>query len=205
MKKLVVLMMTALTMISPVEKETLSKKERKFATKYLESSMKDIFKSIKNLTPEQWNYQASPDSWSVAGACEHLLIAEQAIHQNITQNIIKNEKFRVIVPEATRVSDQTVIDIISDRSPAKRVKTAPPFEPKGLVKSPEDFIAKFKAARQINIDFTKSSQDDLKAYYFDSPAGKISAYQWIILLSAHAQRHHKQMKEVMENQGFPAQ
>jgi len=197
-------MMTALTIINPVEEETLSKKERRFAIKYLESSMKDIFKSIEKLTPEQWNYQASSDAWSVAGVCEHLLIAEQAIHQNITQNIIKNEEFRVIIPEASRISDQTVIDIISDRSPGKRVKTAPPFEPKGLVDSPKDFMTKYKAARQINIDFTKNSQDDLKAYYFDSPAGKISAYQWIILLGAHAERHHKQMKEVMDNQGFPA-
>lgn len=198
-------MMTSLAIISPVEKETLTKKERKFAVKYLESSMKDVFKTIKNLSPEQWEYQASPDSWSVAGACEHLLIAEQAIHQNITQNVIKNEKYRVIVPEATKVSNQTVIDIISDRSPAKRVKTAPPFEPKGLVDSPEDFIKKFKAARQRNIDFAKTSQDELKAYYLDSPAGKISAYQWIILLSAHADRHRGQMEEVMDHNGFPAQ
>lgn len=198
-------MMTALAIINPAEEETLTKKERRFAIKYLESSMKDIFKSIEKLTPEQWNYQATPDSWSVAGVCEHLLIAEKNIHQNITQNIIKNEKFRVIIPEGKRISDQTVIDIISDRSPEKRVKTPPPFEPKGLVDSPKDFMAKFKAARQTNIDFTKTSQDDLKAYYFDSPAGKISAYQWIILLSAHAERHHKQMKEVMNNQGFPAQ
>lgn len=203
MKKLILLFVTVLIPMGSTSEGKLTKKERKFAVNYLESSMKSIFKTIDGLSQEQWNFQASAETWSVAGACEHLFIAENAIYRNITENIIKNDKFKVTVPESERITDQQVINTISDRSPGRRVKTPPPFEPKGIFATPQDFMKAYKKARQKNIDFTKKSEDDLKAYYFDSPAGKISAYQWIILLSAHAERHLGQMKEVMANSDYP--
>lgn len=203
MKKVVTVLMASLAIFTPIEEGKISKKERKYAIKYLESSMQGVFKTIKGLSKEQWNYQATPESWSVAGACEHLFIAEQTIGKNVSENIIKNESFRVVIPESERITDQGVIDFIRDRSPSKRVKTPPPFEPKGLFDTPADFIEQYKAARQKNIEFTQTTDAELKSYYFDSPAGKISAYQWLILLSAHAERHTAQMKEVKEDSGFP--
>ncbi len=203
MKKLVLIIAAALAPFTFPNGGKVSKKEKAFAIKYMESSMKDIFKSIKGLSAEQWNYKASESSWSVAGTCEHLFIAEQAIGQNVKNNIIKNESFRLTIPESEKITDKQVIEKISDRTPANRVKTAPAFEPKGMFSSPKEFIAKYKEARKQNIEFLKNTEDELKAYYFESPVGKISAYQWLLLLSAHAERHHRQMKEVISATNFP--
>ena len=183
---------------------TLSKKERKVAVNLLESSMKDIFKTIEKMSLEQWNYQFSKDSWSVAGTCEHLFIAENAIYNNISQNVISDEKNRNNVQPGEKVTDEQVIDKISDRTPANRVKTAEPFEPKGMFASPKEFIENYKAARLKTIAFVETTDSALKEYYQQSPAGNISAYQWMLLLGAHANRHHGQMKEVMADQSFPS-
>lgn len=179
----------------------LSKKERRFASDYLESSMNDLFKGIRSLTPEQWNYTPADGGWSIAGACEHLLIAEQATYLLITRKILTNEALKE--SPATLMTDQQVIDFIRDRSPERRVKTAVSFEPKGALSSPEDFINQFTRARAQQIDFTNTSKDDMKGYFFESPAGKISAYQWLLVAAAHSERHFAQIKEVMRDTNYP--
>lgn len=201
MKKLILLVSALFTLYHAPAEGKLNKKERKFATSYLESSMKALFKGIRHLTPEQWNYQPANGGWSIAGACEHLMVAEQSTHMLITQKIITNEALKAA--PGILITDEQVIDFIRDRSPENRVKTAPPFEPKGTLTSPEDFIEKFKTARQQHINFAKTSEADMKSYFFDSPAGKISAYQWLLVAAAHSERHFAQIKEVMDDTSYP--
>lgn len=194
-------MSAVLSMYHTPAEGMLSKKERKFAVNYLESSKKDLFSGIRNLTQEQWNYTPTDGGWSIAGACEHLLVAEQATYLLITQKILNNEGLKAS-PEV-HITDQQVIDFIRDRSPERRVKTAARFEPKGALSSPEAFIRQFTKARAQQIDFTKNSKDDMKAYFFESPAGKISAYQWLLLAAAHSERHFAQIQEVMQDANYP--
>lgn len=189
------------TMYHPPADGTLNKKERKFAVNQLEASMQKLFKNIEGMSEAQWNYTPADGGWSVAGACEHLLVAEQSTYALITQKILPDESLKEV--PSTLMTDQQVIDFIRDRSPERRVKTVPRFEPKGLLKSPADFKAKFKEARQKHIEFAQESDDAVKSYFFDSPAGKISAYQWLLVASAHSERHLAQMKEVMKDSAYP--
>ena len=178
-----------------------SKKERKFVTKYMESSMDQLFNGIEDLNEAQWNFTPADGGWSVAGTCEHLLIAERGFYNLIEGRILTSEDNRAQPDELT--SNEAVIEFIKDRSPSKRVKTPAPFEPTGAVKSPADFMEKYKVARQKLMDYIKTTEKELKSYYWESPAGKISAYQWLILASAHTERHFAQMQETMAEAGYP--
>lgn len=201
MKKLVVIMTAVMTAFASPDSGELTKKERKFAYKYLETSMDAMFRGIENLTEDQWNFEPADGGWSVAGTCEHLLIAERGFLSLIPQTILENEANKAAPDQP--VTDDEVISFIKDRSPARRVKTAPGFEPTGALANPAEFMKKYKEARQKLIEFTKTSDAALKSYYFQSPAGKISAYQWLLLASAHTERHFGQMEEVMAETGFP--
>ena len=203
--KHIVMLFTALTLgLTPYNTGELSKKERKQATRLLENSMKDLFKGIKDLSEAQWNYKPADGRWSVAETCEHLLIAEKGFYPLITQRILTNEAFREAPVESERITDQQVIDKISDRSPENRVKTTPQAEPKGHVKSRDEFMTAYETTRQKLVDYANTSDAALKSYYFQSPAGKISAYQWLLLAGAHTQRHFAQIKELMEDPGYPS-
>ena len=180
---------------------TPTKKERKFVTKYMEASMDKLFEGIEDLDEAQWNFTPADGGWSVAGVCEHLLIAENGFYSLIEKRILTDEANRS-QPDKL-VSNQEVIDFIKDRSPSQRVQTAPPFEPSGSLNSPEEFMVQYKEARTKLIEYIKTTEAELKGYYWQSPAGKISAYQWLILASAHTERHFAQMKEVMAEKGFP--
>ena len=203
--KHIVMLFTALTLgLAPNNAGELSKKERRQATRLLETSMKELFKGIENLSEEQFNYKPSDGGWSIAENCEHLLIAERGFFPLITQKILKNEAFREAPADGEKVTDQQVIDFINDRSPSKRVTTRPQAEPKGEIKAIQQFVKLYQPARQRLMDYASTSDDELKNYYYQSPAGKISAYQWLLLAGAHTQRHFAQIKEVMEDPGYPS-
>jgi hypothetical protein len=44
----------------------------------------------------------------------------------------------------------------------------------------------------------------LRDHAIDSPLGKkLDAYQWVLFISAHSERHTKQINEVKADAGFP--
>jgi hypothetical protein len=47
---------------------------------------------------------------------------------------------------------------------------------------------------------------DLRDHALESPLGqKLDAYEWILFIGAHSERHTKQIKEVMADANFPKQ
>ena len=45
---------------------------------------------------------------------------------------------------------------------------------------------------------------DLRDHAIDSPLGKkLDAYEWVLFIGAHSERHTKQMQEVKDAPGFP--
>jgi hypothetical protein len=54
------------------------------------------------------------------------------------------------------------------------------------------------------LDYVRSGQDDLRHHVAQHPAGyTLDGYQWILLLSAHTQRHVAQIEEVKADPSFP--
>ncbi|MEO9805752.1 MAG: DinB family protein [Reichenbachiella sp.] len=201
--KTISLMMLALVLMSAGSNSSLSKKEIKYSTKYLDSSMSLAFSAVENISTEQWNYQPDVDTWSIAGICEHMLIAEKNILVLIQNKIITDEANRN-VDLSDLVTNEDIILGLKDRGEGKRRKTNERFEPTGALKTPAQFMKEYQAARQATVEFIKTTEINLNDYYWPSPLGnKLSAYQWTILLSAHAERHTAQIVEVQSSDGYP--
>jgi hypothetical protein len=62
----------------------------------------------------------------------------------------------------------------------------------------------FLESRARTLDYMKDTPD-LRAHAMDSPLGRpLDAYQWLLYISAHSERHTKQIQEVMTNANFPS-
>lgn len=195
--------MLALVLTSAGSNRSLSKKEIRYTTGYLDSSMSLAFSAVENLSQEQWTYQPDPETWSIAGICEHMLISEKNVLILIQNKIITDEANRS-VDEADLITNEELIVGLKDRGEGKRRKTNERFEPTGALKTPAQFMNEYKAARKATMDFVKNTDVNLNAYYWASPLGnKLSAYQWTILLSAHAERHTAQIVEVQSTVNYP--
>ena len=54
------------------------------------------------------------------------------------------------------------------------------------------------------MDYVRTTNDDLRDHFGPHPMlGTMDAYQWILLISAHSERHTKQIEEVKADPNFP--
>ena len=82
---------------------------------------------------------------------------------------------------------------------------APEFlQPKRRWPDRETLIAHFKQSRDRNIAYIQTTEDDLRSHFMDHPLLKtIDAYQVMLLLSAHCERHTAQIDEVKADPHYP--
>jgi hypothetical protein len=179
--------------------QELTQADRDKAVQYLESTKKDVLDATQGLTPAQWNFKPAPDRWSIAECMEHIAAAEDFILGNIQENIMK-------APPAPGRDVVAIDAAIIENVPARKTKVqAPePIKPTNRFGSPQAAIDHFVASRAKTEEFVKTAQG-LRDHAVDSPggAGKWDAYEFVLLIAAHSERHTNQIKEVKADPNYP--
>jgi uncharacterized damage-inducible protein DinB len=188
--------------LSLLPAETVSKGDRDHAMSYLHATRKMFLDSLAGLSPAQWTYKPAADRWSIAECAEHIAVTEDALFTRITQKIVASPVASAAQRAETKGKDEKVLAVIPDRSDKRKAPEA--IQPKGRWKTVADLTAHFKQTRDRTIAWIESTQDDLRAHVDTHPSvGPIDAYQWILLVSAHSERHLRQIEEVKASPGFP--
>jgi hypothetical protein len=200
MKKVLVLIATiALVSFSPPDK-TITKEEKSYADKLLKDTEKGVFDAVKGLSEAQLKFKPAPDQWSVEECVKHIAISETNLWGMVdgTLKQAANPEKRMDI----KMTDEQVVKGLEDRT--NKVKTADAFKPENTpFKSSEDALASFKQNRQKLIDYVKSTNGDLRNHVASSPIGTYDAYQLILLIGAHSNRHTQQIEEVKADPNFP--
>ncbi len=177
--------------------ELTADKER--AMQYLESTKKNIVEATRGLSTAQWNFKAGPDRWSVAEVMEHIAAAEDLIRGMIIEKAMKGGP-----PEPGRnlkKIDDGVVAMIPDRSHKAQAPLA--LKPTNRFASPEGSLKHFLESRAQTEEFLNNTPD-LRQHVTDSSLGtKLDAYEWVLFLAAHSERHLKQIQEVKSDPNFP--
>ena len=196
-KRFLACLALALTLVSSAFAQTQAEKDK--ALKYLESTKQGVIDATKGLSAAQWNFKSGPDRWSVAEVMEHIAAAEDYIRGNITENVMKAPPRAD--GEDVAALDQAVLAKVPDRS--HKAQAPDPLKPTNRFGSPEAALKHFLESRQTTENFLMS-HDDLRAHATDSPMGKkLDGYQWVLFLTAHSERHTKQILEVKADPNFP--
>jgi hypothetical protein len=96
--------------------------------------------------------------------------------------------------------DAFVRAAIPDRS--HKAKAPEPLTPTGRW-TPAEALEHFQKSRGRTIAFLQSTPD-LRAHLVDSPLGQpLDGYEWLLFISAHSERHTKQILEVKADPNFP--
>lgn len=179
---------------------TISKKERKYATDLLQNSQKSLERSIEGLSDEQLSYKISDSSWSVEGNVKHLASVEQTIMGMIEDALKKpaNPEKRADI----KVTDEQMVKNYEDRS--NKVKTLPSLEPQNnSFTSTSEALASIKQNREKAISFVNSTKEDLRNHVIEYPFGSYDCYQSILILGSHMNRHIQQIEEIKSQAEFP--
>lgn len=179
----------------------VTKEERKAAVKYLKHTQKLLRDAVKGLSDEQLKWKPAPDKWSVFEVSEHLALAEVFLFDLINGGVMK-------APANATKTSSVSIELIMQKVPDRTQKfPAPePIQPdKARWETMEATMEEFNRRRANTINFVDKGNDDMRERFMMNPAfnAELDGYQWIIFLSAHTERHVKQILEVKANANFP--
>lgn len=179
--------------------QALSADELKRAGDYLKKTSDAFVAATKGLSEAQLKFKTAPDRWSVADVAEHIVATEDRLLGMVRGKVMK-------APARTEPVDvKEVDDFILKAIPDRTNKAQAPEElkPTNRFGSTAETMKHFKTSRAATVKFLKET-DGLRAHAVDSPLGKkLDAYQWILFIGAHCERHTKQILEVKADPGFP--
>ena len=174
--------------------------ERELALQHLHASRRRLLETVQGLTPEQRSFKPAADCWSVADCVEHIIVVEHFVLDSVDRRLQS-------APEPEKQAETVGKDeVIQERVPARnfRVKGPDAVMPTGRWPDFATLLEQFGAARNRSIQFTSSTEADLRNHFFPHPfLGQFDCYQWLLFIGTHCERHVRQMEEVQEHAEFP--
>jgi len=186
--------------IAPQKTAELTPQERKDAIKLLTETQAGVFESIKGLSSAQLTYKPTPEKWSVEECIKHIAAAEKSLWGMVEESLKQpaNPEKRAEI----KFTDADLVKAVEDRS--HKSKTFAMLEPANSpYKTLEEAFAAFKENREKLIAFVNTTPADLRNHVSVLPIGTYDAYQFILLIAAHSNRHMQQVMEVKGDAGFP--
>jgi len=198
MKKVSLLLCALLFLATAALGQALTPADREQGLKYLQQTRDGVVAATKGLSEAQMKFKPAPDRWSVAETLEHIALAEDFLFQNVTDKIMKAPAGPA--GRDTAKIDGMVLAMIPDRS--HKAQAPPPLVPTGRW-TPAETLDRFLKSRERTIAFLESTPD-LREHVSDSPIGQqLDAYEWLLFIAAHSERHTKQILEVKADPNFP--
>jgi len=157
--------------------------------------------AVSNLTEAQANFRPDENQWTIAEIVEHVSIVNDGFLR-LTHKLLKEAESAARPPKADLNLGHTSLD---ENGQQRGAFPAPErVRPKGGV-SVEDSLAKLRASLAGIVEIQPRLEAvDLSEQVIPHPAlGPFNAYQWLVLLGEHEDRHRGQIERLKAVAGFP--
>lgn len=184
---------------SPSSGAPFGQSDRERGVAYLQQTRDGVVASITGLSEAQMKFKPGADRWSVAETLEHIALVEDLIFRNLTNKIMQAPP--IAGDRDVAEVDAMVLAMVPDRS---RTFDAPQsLVPTGCSTAAESLL-RFQKSRAKTIEFLQSTSN-LREHSAESRPLKqpLDAYQWLLFMGAHSERHTKQILEVKADPVFP--
>lgn len=172
---------------------------------FLEQTRDCLTGSATLVTPAQWTFKPRPERWSIAEIVEHVIAVQERVIGMIRQQLAS-------APPPPSEQDREVVDsIVIHQIPSRLSKFPSPMTSTaelGKVEALRRYADNCAALSEM-----LASTPGLREHALDSPPLKaiskgaysvMDGYQWILAAAAHAERHTKQILEVIADHSFTA-
>jgi hypothetical protein len=182
--------------------EPLSQRDRDYAMSALHASRKALIDAAGRLSEAQAKFKAGPDRWSIFEITEHLAMTESFL-KGYALSTLKTPA----APEKRELvkgKDEAMLKGVTNRE--QKVQAPAPLAPKATFASVAAALDAFQAERMKTIQYVESTSDALRDHFVDKfgPTGApADAYQILLLLAGHTDRHVAQILEVKAAPGYP--
>ena len=209
--------------------QSIADRDRAYLTSHLEMTREFVLDTTANLTKDQWLFQTEPRRWSIVQCIDHLARTEDAVLVLLRERVLsskepllgafasmtKDRKPTNVLPKRmTYREDAAILRWMTDRIPAAAVpvERRPPIAevaPRALITDPKTALEHFQRARAATLAFVKTTNEDLRGHFVQAPMDGFNdmpysdAYQWLLRMSAHTERHLMQVHEVRRAPNYP--
>jgi len=199
MKKLLIYSTVALMFSFVALDNPLTKKERKYATNLLKETEKEVEKTISGLSEAQLTYRPE-NKWSIEDCLKHIAESEKMLGEVLEKSM--KEPANPDKRSDIKASDEEVVRMIEDRS--KKSQTMDPLKPENIaLANTNDALAAFKLHRAKLKNYVQDTREDMRNHVIDLGFASFDAYQFVLFIAAHSNRHMQQMEEVKASEGYP--
>lgn len=196
--KLIALPLTATALLSG----QYSEDDRQSLLAQLDGTRRLVAISLEPVSHKQSMWTPDGNRWNVLQITEHLALAETFLFDMLQKAIANSQP----IPDTEKLpdpseKDRLVLTMMTDRT--QKAKAPDEAVPKDRFRNRDEAMEAFSKNRQKTMDFVRTTKLDLRRYKIDTPMGQLDAHQWILMISAHTERHVKQMAEVMTHPEYP--
>jgi uncharacterized damage-inducible protein DinB len=180
----------------------MSTEEKTKVLNYLAESRKEYLAAIDDVSAEQWKWKPEPIRWSVGETAEHIVLAEALLFANVMKAL--DSPANTNWEEQTKGKAELIEKVMAPR--LGKAKAPEPIVPTGNL-TQEQVKERFLKQRAEIEKFTAETELPLKEHTVEHPYkefGTLNAYQWLIYVPLHTERHDKQIAEVKATAGYPA-
>jgi hypothetical protein len=149
---------------------------------------------VSDLSPSQIQFRPAPGTWSILEVVEHLSIASP-IYWRQFHEAMKRSPGR-FTPVST---DEGILWYGIDRT--RREKAIPSEDALGKLREVRPALDLLSRLHREMLQYVRTTNDDLRGHYVERQGS--DAYQWMLLISTHEQRHILQIREIKANPNFP--
>jgi hypothetical protein len=174
------------------------------AQRYIEQTRDGLLGSTKLLTSAQWEFKPGPERWSIAEIVEHVAAVQERVIARIQQNLAS-------APPPPPEQNCEVVDIIViSQIPVRLSKFPSPipverrFDHAGAVRRYTENCAALSEMLTSTPGLRDHALESAPLKAISKGAYSVmDGYQWILAAAAHAERHTKQVLEVIADCAFP--
>lgn len=173
-------------------------KQRDTLLALLHASRDSFLFSFAGMTEEKSQVRPQEGCWSALDCVEHICNAEGTMLRLLTgprrprTDGAPNREERFLVGAADR---------------SRKLESPEGGRPRGHYATMAEATRQFAAIRQNVIAFVEYNHDDLRATEVTHPhqlVGDVSAYELVIMIARHAERHAAQIEEIKNSPAFQA-
>jgi DinB superfamily len=168
--------------------------EREHLVAHLELTQAWLTDEVSPLSAAQLNFRPAPDRWTVAEVVQHLVVAEPN-YWKLLNDALKQPPKKL----SESATDADVLWYGIDRT--RHDKTSQDQNPKDQHIDAAQAFQKFLAMHAQLLAMARSSNEDLRGHAV--PEWGVDAYQCLLEISTHEQRHILQIREIKASAGFP--
>ena len=174
--------------------DPMTQRDRDDLVSHLQMTESWLVDEVSSLSPAQLEFRMAPDRWTIAEVVEHLAIADPTYWQLLQDGMRHPPKH--LKRQAT---DADVLWYGINRT--KHEKTEPYKDPKGQKVDIHQALDSFRKLHAMMLEYARTTEENLRDHAVEEWG--VDAYQCLLEISTHTQRHILQIREIKADPRFP--